>query len=66
MDESDVLEMLNENLWDCVIVYLNARLLQWAKVFHNFNMLFLSEVIFLLEHKTYAIDDFVFYEGIPG
>ena len=25
-------------------------------------MLFLSEMIFLLEHKTFAVDDFIFYE----
>ena len=55
--------MLNDNLRDQVIVHLNGRMLKKTKIFGDFDFRFLSEVTFLLENDTFAMDDHIFEEG---
>ena len=45
---------------------MNGSLLQNAPILCGFNIMFLSEVTFLLTHETFAIDDQVFEEGDIG
>lgn len=62
MDEAEVLGMLNGHLRDQVIAYLNGNLLKKSVVFKRFDIEFLSEITFCLEHKTFARNDFIFME----
>ena len=66
LDEREVLEMLNDGLRDQVIVYLNGRILQNCTVFKHFSMNLLSELTFLLESITFALDDNIFEESSIG
>jgi len=66
LEEGEVLNMLNDNLRDNLIVYLNGQVLQSSVVFKYFSMLFLSEITFHLNHHTFAIDDNIFEEGNMG
>lgn len=66
LEESEVLSMLNTTLQDQVIVHLNGRVLKKHFVFQHFDMLFLSEITFILEHQTFAMDDQIFDEGDPS
>jgi hypothetical protein len=66
LEENEVLMMLNESLRCQCIVYLNGRMLKKSMVFQKFNILFLSEITFILTHKTFSLEDIVFEEGHPG
>ena len=66
LEEKEVLDMLNENLRNQCVVYLNGRMLKKSKVFTKFNILFLSEITFLLRHETFSLEDVVFQEGDKG
>jgi hypothetical protein len=66
LEENEVLNMLNDNLREDVIVYLNGRILESSPVLKHFSMLFISEITFKLDHHTFAIDDNIFEEGNLG
>lgn len=54
--------MLNENLRDQVLVHLNGKMLKNAKVFQDFEMRFISEIMFLFENVQFSMDDVIFSE----
>ena len=58
--------MLNDNLRDQVIVYLNGRILQNSTIFKHFSMNLLSEITFKLESIAFALDDNIFEESTKG
>lgn len=49
MEREDVLEMLNENLRLDLIVHMNGKILNGNPMFKNFNIAFISELIFELK-----------------
>ena len=63
MSELEVLDMLNENLRDQVIVYLNGKMMQKTKVFRDFELRFISEITFLFQNVFFSVDDVIIDEG---
>lgn len=53
MEEKEVLDMLNESLRYQCVIYLKGWTLKWSMIFNRFNVLFLSELTFLLKHTTF-------------
>ena len=66
LDETEALEMLNENLRDQVIAYMNGNLLNKTGVFQVFSVVFLSQITFKMKTHTFSIDDPIFEEGSIG
>ena len=66
IEEQEVMEILNENLRDKLILYLNGRILKDIKVFEDFDLEFLSEITFIFCQVTYMIDDNIIVEEDPG
>ena len=66
LEESEALEMLNDNLRDQVIAYLNGNMLNKSGVFQAFNVMLLSQIAFKLRHHTFSIDDPMLEEGHEG
>lgn len=66
LEENQVLEMLNENLRDQVILYLNGKILMECSCFDYFSPNLLSELTFILSRKMFAVDDCIFDEGVGG
>ena len=66
LNENEVLDLLNENLREQVIANLNGRILNECELFSQFDMIFISEITFLLERKLFVMSDTVFEEGDPG
>lgn len=66
LEESEALDMLNDNLRDQVITYMNGNLLNKTAVFQVFNVLFLSQITFKMKSHTFSIDDSIFDEGSIG
>lgn len=66
LNESQVLDLLNENLREQVIAYLNGRILNSCKSFMMFDMMFISEITFMLERSLFLMNDTVFEEGDIG
>ena len=60
------MEILNQNLRDKLILYLNGRILKNIAVFEDFDLDFLSEITFIFESMTFMIDDNIIVEGDPG
>ena len=58
--------MLSENLKLQLIVHLNGRMLHNTSVFKGFDLLFLSELTFVLKRETFSIDDHIFDENDQG
>lgn len=57
LDESEALDMLNDNLRDQVIAYMNGNMLNQSGVFQAFSVMLLSQITFKLRHHTFSIDD---------
>lgn len=55
--------MLNENLKLQMVVHLNGKMLHDTPIFQNFDLIFLSELTFVLKRETFSIDDRIFDEG---
>ena len=66
IEEKEVMDILNENLRDKLILYLNGRILKNIKVFEDFDIEFLSEITFIFSQVTYMIDDNIIVEDDPG
>ena len=66
IEEKEVMDILNENLRDKLILYLNGRILKNIKVFEDFDIEFLSEITFIFKQVTYMIDDNIIVEDDPG
>ena len=66
IEESELLDMLNDDLKSKITVYLNARILRIIKVFSNFEIDFLSEITFIIQKETYANDEDILVEGDQG
>ena len=62
IEESEVMESLNENLRDKLILYLNGRILKNIKLFEDFEIEFLSEITFIFGQVTYMVDDNIIIE----
>lgn len=58
--------MLNEGLRMELIVSLNGKMLSSTSIFKNFDVVFLSELTFLLKSETFSISDRIFDEGEKG
>jgi CRP-like cAMP-binding protein len=58
--------MLNESLKLELIVQLNGKMLASTTIFAQFDIIFLSELTFLLKRETFSIDDNIFDEGDKG
>ena len=52
--------MLNENLKLEMIVHLNGKMLHDTPLFQNFDIIFISELTYMLKRETYSIDDNIF------
>ena len=63
LEENEVLDLLNSNLKDQVIAFLNGSIIKECRMFDKFDLSFLGDIIFCLERKLYAINDNVFDEG---
>ena len=63
LDDNEVLELLNDNLREQVIAFLNGRILKECKAFDSFDMILLSEITFMMERKLYSMSDNIFEEG---
>lgn len=66
LDESQVFSMLNETLKEQVIAYLNGKIIKEWQCFDQFDIMFLSEVTFILQNHLFSIDDKVFEENESG
>lgn len=66
LNENQVLELLNENLREQVIANINGRILNECEIFDQFDMMFISEITFILDRKIFAMGDTVFEEGDNG
>lgn len=66
LNENQVLELLNETLREQVIANLNGRILNDCKLFDQFDMMFISEIIFILERKLFVMNDTIFEENEQG
>ena len=55
-----MLDMLNENLKLEMIVHLNGKMLHDTPLFQNFDLMFISELTYMLKRETYSIDDNIF------
>jgi len=62
LEENEVLDLLNDNLREQVIAYLNGRVLKDWKAFNSFDMVLISEITFMLFRRLYAMNDNVFEE----
>ena len=60
------MEILNENLWNKLVLYLNGRILKNIPLLEDFELEFLSEITFIFTSATYMIDDNIIVEGDPG
>lgn len=58
--------MLNENLKLEMIVHLNGKMLHDTPLFQNFDILFISELTYMLKRETFSIDDNIFIEEDLG
>ena len=45
---------------------MNGKMLHSTPMFSNFEIIFLSELTFILQSETFSIDDHIFEEGDPG
>jgi hypothetical protein len=59
LEEDQVLDMLSENLKCELMVHLNGTMLHDTPVFQKFNILFLSELTFVLQKETYSNNDYI-------
>lgn len=66
IEESEVMDILNENLRDKLTLYLNGRILKNIPLLEDFDIEFLSEITFMFGNMTYMIDDNIIVEGDPG
>jgi hypothetical protein len=55
-----VLELLTENLKIELIVNLNGKMLHDTPIFSSFEMMFLSELTFVLKRESFAVDEHLF------
>ena len=63
MEETEVLGLLNHNLKEQVIAWLNGTIIKECRLFDQFDMVFISDIIYALKRKLYSINDNVFEEG---
>lgn len=66
LDEDEVLDLLNEGLKLELIMHLNGKMLHNTIIFKNFDLLFLSDVTFLLKRETFTVDELIFNEDDSG
>lgn len=66
LEEEEVLELLTENLRMDLVVHLNGKMLHDTFLFKKFDILFLSEVTFLLKRETFCLDEHIFDEEELG
>ena len=66
LEENEVLDMLNENLKEQVIAFLNGRVLMECWWFDYFSKDLLSEATFILTRKMFSVDDHLFDEENIG
>ena len=60
LEEDEVLDMLSEGLRLELIVNLNGKMLHNTPIFKNFDLIFLSELTFVLKRETFTQDDEIF------
>lgn len=60
------MEILNDNLRQKLILYLNGWILKDIPLFESFELEFLSEMTFLFKSNTFMVDDNIFVESDPG
>ena len=66
MSEQEVLNFLNNSLRIELIVHLNGKMLHDSLLFKQFNLVFLSELTFLLKRENFAFDKYLFNENGNG
>lgn len=66
MEEEEVLELLTDNLKMELIVHLNGKMLHESILFKKFDLMFLSEVTFLLKREVFSLDEHIFDEDDSG
>lgn len=66
LDEDEVLELLSEGLKLELIMHLNGKMLHNTIIFKNFDLLFLSDLTFMLKRETFTVDELIFNEDDPG
>jgi CRP-like cAMP-binding protein len=60
------MNLLNDDLKSTITVYVNGKILQSVTVFSEFPLEFLSNLTFVLNKKSYALDEYLFNEGDDG
>lgn len=66
IEEEELLGLLNVNLKGKITVYLNGKIFQNIDVLNNFPIEFLSNLSFILNKKTYALDENLINENEFG
>lgn len=66
VEETEVMDLLNEYLKDKVLMQLNARVLKNIKVLTNFDIEYLSQLTFTISMATFSIDEDIVVEGDEG
>ena len=66
IEESEVMDMMNDDLRSALILFGNGRILQSVAVLSRFPLEFLSNLSFVLEKKSFALDEEIFNEGDEG
>lgn len=60
LEEEDVIVMLSESLKLQLIIHLNGRMLHSTTIFKHYDVVFLSELTFLLKKEIFSVDDQIF------
>ena len=62
LEEEEVLALLTESLKMDLVVHLNGKMLHDTIIFERFDILFLSEITFILKRETFCLDEHIFDE----
>jgi CRP-like cAMP-binding protein len=63
IEESEVMELLNDDLRSTLTLYANGRAIQSVPILSIFPLDFLSQITFVLKKKNFALDESIFKEG---
>ena len=66
IEETEMMDLLNDDLRSTLTLYTNGRILKTVVVFDEFPLEFLCNLTFVLQHRSFAIDEYIFGEGDDG
>lgn len=63
IEESEVFDLLNDDLRSTLTLYSNGRILKTVSVFTKFPLEFLGHLTFVLKKRSFHLEEYIFWEN---